>query len=463
MITLKVKYHTANECDLDLIRQYQRQYTSLLKWMYNRCVDGVSDTKRKQLAKSTLNNIPLMECWFMSSASKDAAAKHMASPDKKVIFGGKKNFIKRCKGKITHEQWKELALMPICSIGEANQKGNRKFKLLNDISGITFKPTATTHIDIVFVGLGKSYKKILTKLYELQEAKALPITYNLDTQYVYIAFDETKLSSFNREKVIRNRVMAIDLNPNYIGWSIVDWKSSSDYNIIKSGVYSIKTLNDKDFSLKGKGLSSESDERKYIVNKRQYEIMQISKNLINKALYYSCEIFSIEGLTINSSDKGKGKRFNRLCNNLWCRDKLVNNIKKRCNLFLIQLIEVKANYSSFIGNVLYRKHRLPDMVLSSIEIGRRGYEFNIQYIKKEKEIKKNIILPDLKDFNIDYVKSLEEFGVIEKSIKLMDLYSYLKKSGFRYRLSFEEALPPSQMFSRCFSKRSLILKNEISF
>ena len=61
------------------------------------------------------------------------------------------------------------------------------------------------------------------------------------------------------------------MNPNYIGWSIVDWKSESEFNVIKSGVYSIKKLNDIDFNLKDKGYSFESKERKYISDKRNFE------------------------------------------------------------------------------------------------------------------------------------------------------------------------------------------------
>ena len=49
------------------------------------------------------------------------------------------------------------------------------------------------------------------------------------------------------------------------------------------------------------------------------------------------------------------------------------------------------------------------MVLASIEIGRRGYEFYNQYISKTKEIKKNIVRPNLSMFNKLYLKSLEEF------------------------------------------------------
>lgn len=75
----------------------------------------------------------------------------------------------------------------------------------------------------------------------------------LDSQYVYISFDEQYIYSIDSKK-IENRIISIDLNPNYIGYSIVDWKSSSEFKVIQSGVYSIKHLNDLDFNLKGKEL-----------------------------------------------------------------------------------------------------------------------------------------------------------------------------------------------------------------
>ena len=84
-----------------------------------------------------------------------------------------------------------------------------------------------------------------------------------------------------------------------------------------------------------------------------------------------------------SNDKDKGKKFNRLCNNNWCRDKLVNNLNKWCNIYGVKLIKVKPEYSSFLGNLVYRSLRLPDMILSSIEISRRGFEFYHQYILKD--------------------------------------------------------------------------------
>ena len=59
----------------------------------------------------------------------------------------------------------------------------------------------------------------------------------------------------------------------------------------------------------------------------------------------------------------KGKKYNKVVNNLWCRDKLVQNLTKRCNIFNLQLIKVVPNYSSFIGNVVFRGLRLADMEL----------------------------------------------------------------------------------------------------
>ena len=77
-------------------------------------------------------------------------------------------------------------------------------------------------------------------------------------------------------------------------------------------------------------------------------------------------------------------------------------------------------------NFLFRSLNLPDMVLASIEIGRRGYEFNLQYIKKVKDIKRNIVFPDLGAYKNFYAKSLEEFG-IEDDTGLKDIYYKLKK------------------------------------
>ena len=77
------------------------------------------------------------------------------------------------------------------------------------------------------------------------------------------------------------------------------------------------------------------------------------------------------------------------------------------------------------------------MILSSIEISRRAYEFYNQYVIKTKNIKKNIIQPLVSDFKDLIIKSLEEFNINEKFDSLVDLYYFFKKSKLMYRLSLD--------------------------
>ena len=63
-------------------------------------------------------------------------------------------------------------------------------------------------------------------------------------------------------------------------------------------------------------------------------------------------------------------------------------------------------------------------------------------------------MPVIKDFVEDYLKSLEEFRIIEKSIKMVDLYYLIKKNlKIRYRFSLDDWFkePNHLEFLRCFS------------
>ena len=446
MQVLKIKYQTDDQ-SLHIIQDYMKQYSSAQHFVYNRIQDNKSQKDIKQQVKQ-LNNVNLLDSWFVQCIFYD-----IPKVDK-VIFGGKKNYFQRLKNNISKEQFKLKRLSPIYSIGEVvnkSVKGNRKFHIEQDLENILFKPNKLTKINLQLIGLNKR-KQILSKLYQKQERKEIKIAYKLDLEYIYIIFEETDIYNYET-KFIKNRVLALDLNPNYIGWSIVDWKSESEFYVIKSGVYSIKKLNDKDFNLKNKGYNSDSKERKYISDKRNFETIQIVKNLINKSIYYKCQLISIEDLNIKTSDKELGKHFNKLVNNSWCRNIFINNLTKRCNIHNIKLLKVKSEYSSFIGNFLYRHLNLPDMVLASIEIGRRGYEFYNQYISKVKEIKKNIIRPNLSMFNKLYLKSLEEFKLQPIYKDLIELYNFFKKSKLKYRLSIDDF---NLQFSRFTSSKSYI-------
>ena len=403
--------------------------------MFNRTNDNLSETTIKHLP---INNISLLDSWFKQSCVKEATQITTANKNTKVIFGGKKNFFNRLNNKITKDEYKILKLSPLYSIGEKSNpsvKANRKFHIEQDLLNITFKPNKLTKIPLKLPILKQNYLKILKQLYIRQEQKNISITYKLDPNYIYISFDEKELAINYNRQYTENRVLSIDLNPNYIGWSIVDWLSESEFRVVKSGVYSLKYLNDIEREL---GLSSSDSRRKYISDKRRYEVLEICKNLVGKGLYYGVEMIGIEDLSIRGSDKGKGKMFNRLCNNNWLRNDMVNNIGKRCNIYGIRMQKVRAEYSSFVGNMVFRGLKLPDMVLSAIEIGRRAYEYLNQYIKKTKDKKKNIIIPNDKFYKDLVVKSLEEFDIKFEFSNLVELYYLVKKSKIRYRLSLDD-------------------------
>ena len=393
-----------------------------------------------------MNNI-FIDSHFKNSAIFDSKALIKRNGENKIIFGGKKLFLERTNGKISKEEYEIQKLMPLFSVGEYLYKGNRKFSIIDD-NCILFKSTRNEHFILELESVGKNYRNYLNKLIKLQDNKKTPITYKLDTEYIYITFDLNELKNTDKkEEKVKDRYFSIDMNPNYVGYTIIDWKSSEEYKIIDKGAISLKSLNDYDDSLKGKGFSSDSKERKYVSNKRNYEVIDISHKLVKIAEHFKCEYFVMEDLSIPSKNNGKGKKFNKLCNQQWCRNVFVNQIKKMCKLNDIRILEVIPNYSSFIGNMIYRKENLPDFVLSSIEISRRGYEFNHQYILKDKEQKKNIVYGNFDENRLIYSQSLEEIGINIGFSSFQELYDKIKNSKTRYRVSLDD-LKESRVFSK---------------
>lgn len=427
------------------------QYGNMLRCAYNYIKKNGYNKKELNIYLSTLNNLELVQDSYTKvCCGMQVKGLYKQNPNK-LIFGGKKSFFDRMKGLITKEEYKENRKI-YWIVGEAEFKSNRKFWINKDLKSFVFRPNRHLHIELRIDGLYKKYKKILERLYQAQELKEIPITYTLTNEYISLSFDESILKE-EEYKSIANRIFGIDMNPNYIGYSVVDWKSSNEFKVIESGTISIKEINDKDFALKGKGLSSKSKEHIYLTNKRHYETFEISKRLVNLAKHYQCEYLSLEKIDMKPNNTGQGKKTNKLINGCWNRERFVSNIKKRCNIIGIGVQEVAPQYSSFVGNILYRELNRPDMELASIEIGRRCYEFVHQYIKKDRDIKKNIVTPSFSDFKDRIDKSLEEFGIQGEVTDLVELYKLLKKSGHKYRLSLNQL---GLEFSRCFSKKSLV-------
>ena len=443
-ITLKIKY-TVDVDNFNVILNYVKEYNSVLKFTYNRLVNGIKSTKDLTVEQHKMSNV-FTQSHLFNSAQYDAKAIYQLNKDKKVIFGGKKLFLDRVNNRISRKEFQLKRLLPLYSVGESIQKSNRLFRIISEDS-ILFKPCREIKINLKLNSVGSNYKKKLNQLIKLQEAKQIPISYKLDLEYIYIAFDNSKLEN-NFYKTRKNRVIAVDMNPNYLGYSVTDWKDESDYRIVDKGVFDISLINKKENNLK---CSSDDKRKLYIKNKRDYEVIKIAHKLFDLAKHYRCEIFSIEKLNIKAKDLDGGKKLNRLVNNQWNRNKFVSALKKLVNSSSTTLIEVEPAYSSILGNLIYREERLPDMILSSIEIGRRGIEFQNQYLLNIKERKKNIIQPDFDLVRGRISKSLEELNIQSQFQNFQELYSILKKSKVKYRFLLESS-NISRVFSRNYKK-----------
>ena len=450
LITLKIKY-SCNNSILDVISQYN----SVLRFTYNRLLENpkLKTSEITQLQKN-LNNCDLIGSHLKNSAIYDAKSLIERS-DKPIIFGGKHLFKQRCQHKITKDEFLLRRLRPITSIGEANKKANRLFDIV-DNQTIIFKLNKQQHFKLNLQQVGSKRLKELDKLIELQNNKQVAITYRLDLEYIYLTFDYNLLKTYTY-KVKPNRIIAIDLNPNSIGWSVVDWFTENKYNIIQSGTFSLKPLNDYRDS---KSVASNSEFHKYITNKRNHEIIHIAKELFTLCKYYHCEVFSLENLNISHSDKKLGHKFNKLVNNNWNRNLLVNQIRKHINSSSTTLIEVQPQWNSYIGNLVFRQEHLPDECLASIEIGRRGFEFATQYIFNRRSHQKTVIYPKLELIKNQLILSLEELGIdVPNFDSWKNILSAVKESKVKYRFSTSDAqfLHSEGLFSKFYKQKYLIV------
>lgn len=163
-----------------------------------------------------------------------------------------------------------------------------------------------------------------------------------------------------------------------------------------------------------------------------------------------------------SSDKEKGRRFNKLCNNVWNRNLLMQQLAKHIRSSSTTFIKVLPQYTSFIGNLVYRQEHLPDECLSSIEIGRRGLEFTNQYIFKRRLRQKIIVFPEIESVKSRIVLSLEELNLdVPDFNNWMILYSAVKKSKQKYRFSSSEAQTYNSevLFSKFYKHKYILVYN----
>ena len=310
--------------------------------------------------------------------------------NKRIIFGGKYLLKQYLKKLISKEEYCKQKLILINIQGERLYKGNRMFNFDFQNSKLTFKMFKNEKTEIeVCLPRGKQLKELL-KMQELTEQKQITVTISFNNEFIWISFDESLLKLEEEFRDLKkNRVLGLDLNPNYIGLSILEFDKNNEFKILHKQVFDFTKLNKKS------GKASSDSSSIYLKNKSKFEKIQVCYDIIKLLDYWKCSKLCIEDLNIKSSNKNQGKNFNRLCNNIWNRSLIVNKLKMLSNIYNFELVEVNPAYSSFIGNLLYGSNECPDMVASSVEIARRGF----------KKYSKGWFYPE---FNIDNLNELQK-------------------------------------------------------
>ena len=428
MKTIKLKIKN----EINLTKEL-KEFNSIVRFSFNRFQEGLKEKEIRSLVNELFKN----NCWFNQCAIKVGQQLFKKHKNKKIIFGGKSLMIKYLKKLITKDEYQSKKLLPINIQGEVCKKGNRlfNFDLMN--SKVELKLSKKNHQEIEFYKPSKNQLRELSKIQELVDNKQLTLTVSLNNEYIWLTFDETLLEIQEKFKDLKNnRVLGLDLNPNYIGLSVLEFSKNDEFKVIHKQVFDLSNLN-----ITSKKSSSDRTS-KYLTNKRKFELIQVCYEINSLMNYWKCSKLCIEDLNIKSSDKKHGRTFNRLCNNVWNRNLIVNKLKMLSSIFGYELIEVNPVYSSFIGNLLYGNENTPDMIASSIEIARRGY----------KKFEKGWFYPifSIEHLNEQWKQTLS--GIADWK----SAFNKIKKSKLKYRFQLQDYIL-NAVFSKIYKQKHINL------
>jgi IS605 OrfB family transposase len=351
LITIPLPY-SADDETMTILEQLRKQYSNLVRFSFNRFKENITQKQIRNKIK-LLNNIDL-NSWLVQCAVKDGESVYDENKENKVIFGSKKEFIRRIKGLISSDEIKNKRIRTLTVQGEETKMGNRMFKLniIND-NEIIFKVNRKTHLKLKLPSIKPNYKKLLYMLEQAndikQGEKGLTYTIKLDSDKIHISFEEPK----QKTNLIQSRYIGIDLNPHDVGISVCDGN---------------EILEVRHFEI----------EENITHDKLKNEMFEISKKTEKLFKKWNCKFVFVEDLTIDSKDHEKGKDFNRKIKQ-WIRNPFINNLKNRISVYGGKLFKINPRYTSFIGNVIYN---FSDPINASLEIGRRGYDVIILKNKK---------------------------------------------------------------------------------
>ena len=455
MITLKFAYKIIFG-DKELLEKLRKQFTSLVHIFYNLFVDNPKITSHDANEHiKGYNNIELMDSILIRYAYKKAYeiykrhnVDNKGEPaGHKLVFGERKNLIKTSKHTLSKKEFKKLRLMPLYLVGDAKRFGNRRVRIKDKR---TLEFVVKGKVVFVFKVFDKRCN-ILNQLKKKQDAKQIPITYTIGDDYISITYNQKILTVPKNHNLLANRIMSMDLNPDYIGITIFDVDQNSHIrNILKAYVMEWSTITEVQKEL---NQSSNSEGNIYLTNKRKHEIQEIAKHISDLSVFYKCKYIAVEDLDFDSNCKG-------FRNSKWNRNLVFQSLFKHSVENGVTILRVNPAYTSIIGNIVCR-HNIPDMCRSAYEIGYRAVKGLQNGNFDEDWVDTNEYLHSLDKVKNFIIKSLEECGNKDKEIEEVNTFDnyrqisiFINENHIQYRVSIDECHDNETVY-RFKNKKSL--------
>ena len=369
MKTLIFKIQVDNEIK-SIIEEDSRKCSSIYRFSFNRYQDRLSTKDIYKLISDKFNDT--------NSHLRNSSLRQANNLFKRLKFKQHVKFgqvYRRKNGLIDEDKYKQSRNIGIVSEGESSYKGNRLFQIDLEHNCFIYKRNRKEHYKLpILEHLSDKRQHLLQTLSTLMVTKTIPVTFKLRNDNIYLSYDETIVENNKRFKnLFNNRILGIDLNPNYFGISILQFNYKDEYKVLFKQCIDITRL---------QGCTNK--------NKIKFELQQINHHILKLCKQFHVSKLSVEDLKFNPKNKFWNKDLNRLCKNKFRYSIVKTHLQTLCNTYGVQFIEINSSYSSIIGNFNHGSNKCPDMIASSIEIARRGYKkftkgwFQPKFISKQR-------------------------------------------------------------------------------
>lgn len=292
-----------------------------------------------------------------------------------VIFGGKKLFIERCKGNITHEQWQEARSNRYLSRGDKTKGGNLNTRLCHidhsiylDIAAEPVERKNTIRYNRITVPVylaqkpskktgqinGRDYRRIVLNYLKTGNAYQVEIIRENGRYHIHVTIEEETKKAY----IARNGAVGVDTNPEGLGITHADYLGQYRESLWLS---------------QGEWTSARSNRRDNSIGETAALVVDMAKQLNS--------LLAVEDLAFKD-DKTVTAKFNRMSHSfVW--SKFLLAVERRAAREGVPLVKVPPPFTTVIGIMKYQQqYGISNHQAAAYTIARRGLGISKEKIPK---------------------------------------------------------------------------------